>query len=480
MAGQATADFLQVRPLVRCERRWLVLSGRLAGALLGAPCRATSPASYNPLAGALLGTPCRATLPASLKPPPALPPSPPTPLQLDAAAAMDLDDMAQLDQLTNELLGGRAVGPPPAASMPGGPNSLWPAPAAPMLPRGMAQAQPYSISSTPSSSDTLTATQPLPPYLAAPPMQPAVARPGFGAPLLGGTPFSGSLQPPPPLPGAMRMPGAGTRVESPASGRSTGTGEPGCGLSSRPWDSVACLLAWGRTAATRCCWYPIGGSTPCPAVLAASAACKLARCGHAPAVWLLRLQPPAVFPCPPPPALQPCPCPACRCWMRPCHCCPTTPLRCAPAGTSRLCTCQLVVGMHACRSGRAFLSVHCGLSGTTVVLSVFHAAGHCCAGLRWLAYEVVTKELPAPAAPAGHLCARGEAGALLSEALQLHPRTGASKRAAVAGWWVVGRGVLDQCQLWCRIPCRAVLPRLTASRLFLAAPHLLSRSCPPT
>lgn len=134
---------------------------------------------------------------------------------------MDLDDMAQLDKLTNELLGARAMGPPPAGAMLGGLSSTWPAPA-PMLAPGMRQT--YSINSTPSSSDTLTAAQPLPPYLTAPPMQPSVAAPAYNAPLLGGTPFSGGLQPPPPLPGAMRMPGAGTRVESPASGRSTGTG----------------------------------------------------------------------------------------------------------------------------------------------------------------------------------------------------------------------------------------------------------------
>ncbi|PRW58718.1 copper responsive regulator 1 isoform A [Chlorella sorokiniana] len=169
-------------------------------------------------------------------------------LQLDAASAMELDDMAQLDKLTNELLGARAMGAPPAAAMLGGPGSTWPAAAAaaPML-AGMPQT--YSINSTPSSSDTLTAAQqPLPPYLTAPPMQPSVAAPGFGAPLLGGTPFSGGLQPPPPLPGAMRMPGAGTRVESPASGRSTGTALPMPGMS--VLDEALSLLSYDSAQVT--------------------------------------------------------------------------------------------------------------------------------------------------------------------------------------------------------------------------------------
>lgn len=134
--------------------------------------------------------------------------------------------MAQLDQLTNELLASRALGPPPAAAMLGGPAPTWPAPAQLLPPGmgGMAQGQAYSLTSTPSSSDTLTA-QPLPPYLTAATMQaPAPAQP-FPTSLLGATPFGGGLQPPPPLPGALRMPGAGTRVESPPSGRSTTTGE---------------------------------------------------------------------------------------------------------------------------------------------------------------------------------------------------------------------------------------------------------------
>lgn len=166
-------------------------------------------------------------------------------LQLDAASAMDLDDMAQLDKLTNELLGARAMGPPPAGAMLGGPSSTWPAPA-PMLAPGMRQT--YSINSTPSSSDTLTAAQPLPPYLTAPPMQPSVAAPAYNAPLLGGTPFSGGLQPPPPLPGAMRMPGAGTRVESPASGRSTGTALPLPGMS--VLDEALSLLSYDSAQVT--------------------------------------------------------------------------------------------------------------------------------------------------------------------------------------------------------------------------------------
>lgn len=64
----------------------------------------------------------------------------------------------------------------------------------------------------------------MPPYLTAPGLHaPGAAPPPFAAPLLGASPFSGGLQPPPPLPGAMRLPGAGLRVESPPSGRSTVT-----------------------------------------------------------------------------------------------------------------------------------------------------------------------------------------------------------------------------------------------------------------
>jgi len=175
-------------------------------------------------------------------------------VQLDAASAMELDDMAQLDKLTNELLGARALGPPPAGAMLGGPSGTWPA--AQMLAPGMPQT--YSINSTPSSSDTLTAAQPRAPYLTAPLMQPSVAAPAYNAQLLGGTPFSGGLQPPPPLPG-MRMPGAGPPVASPASGRSTGTGEVG-----RVVDVGGAVWAQLQARALATCDVP-SGCFHCPA-----------------------------------------------------------------------------------------------------------------------------------------------------------------------------------------------------------------------
>lgn len=49
-------------------------------------------------------------------------------LAMDAACAMDLDDVAGLDALTTELLAAYGAGPmaPQAAAMPGGPAALWP------------------------------------------------------------------------------------------------------------------------------------------------------------------------------------------------------------------------------------------------------------------------------------------------------------------------------------------------------------------
>lgn len=129
--------------------------------------------------------------------------------------------MASLDQLTSELLAQRG-GLPLPAQMLGAPMATWPQPAPAVLLGGAPAGFAPSMNSTPSSSDTMV--PPLPPYLAAPPLGAPPAPSAFPG-LLGGTPFGGSLQPPPPLPRA-RVPGAGVRVESPPSDRSTATMMP--------------------------------------------------------------------------------------------------------------------------------------------------------------------------------------------------------------------------------------------------------------
>ncbi|KAL4430673.1 hypothetical protein ABPG75_005929 [Micractinium tetrahymenae] len=154
-------------------------------------------------------------------------------LQMDAASAMDLDDIVGLEQLAEQLMPGL----PAAACMAGGPGATWPqaAPAAP-LPTAFADAglapPPYLAQSG------MHAPQPLGPG-------------GFPAAMLGGTPFSGGLQPPPPLPGAhLRGLGVGTRVESPPSSHSTSTSAMHRGLSGSVLDEALNLLSYDSAQVT--------------------------------------------------------------------------------------------------------------------------------------------------------------------------------------------------------------------------------------
>lgn len=101
-----------------------------------------------------------------------------------------------------------------------------------------------------------------PPYLAQPTL--AAAQPlgpgGFPAALLGGTPFTGGLQPPPPLPGAhLRGLGLGARVESPPSSHSTSTSAMQRGLSGSVLDEALNLLSYDSAQVGGCLGAPVAG-----------------------------------------------------------------------------------------------------------------------------------------------------------------------------------------------------------------------------
>ncbi|KAL4859578.1 Teosinte glume architecture 1 [Chlorella vulgaris] len=140
-------------------------------------------------------------------------------LQMDAACAMELEDMASLEALTNQLIAtGRLPGLPGGAPLHqqqhaplvgNWPNLAMPLPSAGVL--GGRAAMPTTPTTTEADMGAV------PPYMA--PQQPAF--PAFGD----AAAFPSGLQPPPPLPGVMRVDllGSGLRVDSPGSVRSSAT-----------------------------------------------------------------------------------------------------------------------------------------------------------------------------------------------------------------------------------------------------------------
>ncbi len=75
---------------------------------------------------------------------------------------------------------------------------------------------------------------------------------GFPGSLLGATPFTGGLQPPPPLPGAhLRGLGLGSRVESPPSSHSTSTSAMQRGMSGSVLDEALNLLSYDSAQVRR-------------------------------------------------------------------------------------------------------------------------------------------------------------------------------------------------------------------------------------
>lgn len=140
-------------------------------------------------------------------------------LQMDAACAMELEDMASLEALTNQLIAtGRLHGLPGGAPLHqqqhaplvgNWPNLAMPLPSAGVL--GGRAAMPTTPTTTEADMGAI------PPYMA--PQQPAF--PAFGD----AAAFPSGLQPPPPLPGVMRVDllGSGLGVDSPGSVRSSAT-----------------------------------------------------------------------------------------------------------------------------------------------------------------------------------------------------------------------------------------------------------------
>ncbi|KAL4432422.1 hypothetical protein ABPG77_001721 [Micractinium sp. CCAP 211/92] len=156
-------------------------------------------------------------------------------LQMDAASAMDLDDMAGLEQLAEQLMPGLA----PAHRMDGGPGATWPQ-ATPTAPSGERETFGAAGLAPPPyvTQSVLQASQPLGPG-------------GFPGSLLGATPFTGGLQPPPPLPGAhLRGLGLGSRVESPPSSHSTSTSAMQRGMSGSVLDEALNLLSYDSAQVT--------------------------------------------------------------------------------------------------------------------------------------------------------------------------------------------------------------------------------------
>ena len=187
----------------------------------------------------------------------------------------------------------------PGASLPSPPHlpSLAPPTSRPPLCSPSAAAAGLnSLPDTPSSSDTMGVTAlPLPPYISAPrmPAPVAIAPPqhpsGFSS-LLSSALFGGVLQPPPPLPSsqALRLGSGGgyTRVESPISGRSSGTqvqqGSIGTGS---VLDEALNLLSYDSAQVCACicmhmhaCGWPAGLLAAVPACLPLTAASICGSC----------------------------------------------------------------------------------------------------------------------------------------------------------------------------------------------------------